>query len=47
MQLLSKISTSKVVYYQHFSQFLSIYSNFSLGFLWKDFHKKPREMLTA
>ena len=29
---------------QPFFAFLSINSNFSLGLLWKDFHKKPSEV---
>ena len=45
MQLLSKVFVPKMVKSQLTSSFLSIYNNFSLGLLWKDFHNKPNEKL--
>ena len=39
MQILSKVFVPKMVKSQLTSSFLSIYNNFSLGLLWKSFHK--------
>ena len=43
MQLLSQVFTTKISISQQISPFLSIYNNFSLGVLWKDFHNDPND----
>ena len=44
MQLLSKVFSVKMVYRQLITIILSIYKNFSLGFLCKALHNKPSEV---
>lgn len=44
MQLLSKVFSVKMVYRQLITIILSIYKNFSLGFLCKALHNKPQEL---
>lgn len=44
MQLLSQVFSVKMAYGQLITIILSIYKNFSLGFLCKAFHNKPGEM---
>lgn len=43
MQLLSQVFSVKMAYGQLITIILSIYKNFSLGFLCKAFHNKPEE----
>lgn len=43
MQLLSQVFTEKMLYRQLITTTLSIYKNFSLGFLWEASHNKPNE----
>lgn len=45
MQLLSQVFSVKMAYGQLITITLSIYKNFSLGFLCKALHKRPEEML--
>ena len=47
MQLLSQVFSIKMLYRQLITITLSIYKNFSLGFLCKALHKKPGEGLFA
>ena len=44
MQLLSQVFSIKMAYGQLITIILSIYKNFSLGFLRKAFHKRPGEV---
>lgn len=43
MQLLSQVFSAKTAHNQLITICLSIYKNFSLGFLWEAFHNKPGE----
>ena len=43
MQLLSQVLDTIMAKYQINPPLLSIYKNFSLGFLWKSFHNRPGE----
>ena len=45
MQLLSKVFSVKMVYRQLITIILSIYKNFSLGFLCKALHNKPSDLI--
>lgn len=45
MQLLSQVFSVKMAYGQLITITLSIYKNFSLGFLWKALHKRPDEAI--
>ena len=47
MQLLSQVFSIKMLYRQLITITLSIYKNFSLGFLCKALHNKPQEMKEA
>lgn len=44
MQLLSQVFSIKMLYRQLITITLSIYKNFSLGFLCKALHNKPSEV---
>lgn len=43
MQLLSQVFYNKMAQIRLISSRLSIYKNFSLGLLWKAYHKNPGE----
>lgn len=43
MQILSKVLAANTALIRPITPRLSIYENFSLGFLWKAKHKKPGE----
>ena len=45
MQLLSQVFSVKMLYRQLITTTLSIYKNFSLGFLCKALHKRPSEVV--
>lgn len=47
MQLLSQVFSVKMLYSQLITTILSIYKNFSLGFLCKALHKKLSEVAPA
>ena len=44
MQLLSQVFSVKMLYRQLITTTLSIYKNFSLGFLCKALHNKPADI---
>lgn len=44
MQILSKVLAANTALIRPITPRLSIYENFSLGFLWKAKHKKPEEV---
>lgn len=44
MQILSKVFAAKTALIRPITPRLSIYENFSLGFLWLAFHNKPSDL---